>query len=81
MRAADPEHITFAGPAELPLDIANTVDRVTGNPFERYRRSYGVCDHSGRKLWFGRKACIGEHVCGFQAIRIVGPRPQTCFSC
>src|SRR3954453_22760043 len=30
-------------------------------------------DHSRRKLWFGCKAGIGGHVCGFQAIWIVGP--------
>src|ERR1700682_1518041 len=29
--------------------------------------------HSRRKLWFGRKAGIGGHVCGFQTIWIVGP--------
>ena len=32
-----------------------------------------ACDHSRRKLWFGRKAGIGGHVCGFEASWIVGP--------
>src|SRR6266481_1294863 len=73
MRAADPEYIAFACPTQLLLDIANTVDGVTSNPFEWYRRGHGGCDHSRRELWFGRKADIGGHVCGFQAIRIVGP--------
>src|SRR3982075_3506544 len=73
MRAADPEYIAFACPTQLLLDIANTVDGVTRNPFEWYRRGHGGCDHSRRELWFGRKADIGGHVCGFQAIRIVGP--------
>src|ERR1700704_2918890 len=32
-----------------------------------------MCNHSRRKLWFGRKADVGRHVCGLQAIWIVGP--------
>src|SRR5260370_1757320 len=55
------------------FDVANTIDCITGNPLEWYRRGYRACDHSRRKLWFGRKAGIGGHVCGFQAIWIVGP--------
>src|SRR5260370_25778342 len=55
------------------FDGGNTVDRITGNPLEWYRRGYRACDHPRRKLWFGRKADIGGHVCGFQAIRIGGP--------
>src|SRR5260370_7916951 len=55
------------------FDIANTVDGVTSNPLEWYGRGYGACDHSRRKLWLGRKAGIGGHICGFQAIWIVGP--------
>src|SRR5471032_1370189 len=73
MSAADPEYIAFARSTQLLLDIANTVDGITGNPSEWYSRSYGACDHSRRELWFGRKADIGGHVCGFQAIWIVGP--------
>ena len=73
MSAADPEYIAFAGPAQLLFDLANTVDGVTGNPLEWYRRGYGAGDHSRRKLWFGRKADIGGHICGCQAIRIAGP--------
>src|SRR5260221_5855160 len=73
MSAADPEYIAFACPTQLLLDIANTVDGVTSNPLEWYRRGYGACDHSRRELWFGRKAGIGGHVCGFQAIWIVAP--------
>src|SRR3979409_2028634 len=73
MSAADPEYIAFACPTQLLRDIANTVDGVTGNPLEWYRRGHGACDHSRRELWFGRKADIGGHVCGFQAIWIVGP--------
>ena len=55
------------------FDIANTVDSVAGNPPEWYRHGDGVCNHSRGKLWFGRKADIGGHVCGFQTIWIVGP--------
>src|SRR5260370_27067468 len=55
------------------FDVANTVDGITGNPLEWYRRGYRACDHSRRKLWFGRKADIGRHICGFQTIWIVGP--------
>src|SRR3981189_1570155 len=73
MSAADPRHVACACPAWLLFDIANTVDGVTGHPLEWYRRGYGACDHSRRKLWFGRKAGIGGHVCSFQAIWIVGP--------
>src|SRR6195256_855700 len=73
MSAADPEYIAFACPTQLLRDIANTVDGVTSNPLEWYRRGHGACDHSRRKLWFGRKTGIGGHICGFQAIRIVGP--------
>src|SRR5882762_2683413 len=73
MSAADPEHIAFACLAQLLFDISNTVDGITGNPLEWYRRGYGACDHCRRKLWFGRKACVGRHVCGFQTIGIVGP--------
>jgi hypothetical protein len=57
----------------LLFDVANTVDGITGNPLEWYRRGYRACDHSRRKLWFGRKADIGRHICGFQTIWIVGP--------
>src|SRR5712692_132298 len=55
------------------FDVANTIDCITGNPLEWYRRGYRACDHPRRKLWFGRKAGIGGHVCGFQAIWIGGP--------
>src|SRR6202048_3244665 len=73
MSAADPEHVAFACPAQLLFDIANTVDSITSNPLEWYRRGYGACDHSRCKLWLGRKAGTGGHVCGFQTIWIVGP--------
>ena len=73
MSAADPKHVAFACPTELLFDIANTVDGITGNPLEWYRRGYGARNHSRRKLWFGRKAYIGRHIGGFQTIRIVGP--------
>src|SRR5436853_4032272 len=73
MSAADPEYIAFSCPAQVLFDIANTVDSVASKPLERYGRGYGACNHSRRKLWFGRKAGIGGHVCGFQAIWIVGP--------
>src|SRR5476651_1261152 len=73
MSAADPEYIAFACSTQLLLDIADTVDGITGNPSEWYRRGYRACDHPRRKLWFGRKADIGRHVCGFQATWIVGP--------
>src|SRR5260370_34227614 len=73
MRAADPEHVAFAGPTQLLLDIANTVDGITGNPLEWYRRGYRACDHSRRKLWFGRKADIGRPISGFPTIWIRGP--------
>src|SRR6202166_4239719 len=73
MSAADPEHIALACATQLLLNIANTVDSIASNPLERDGRGYGACDHSRRKLWFGRKAGIGGNVCGFQAIWIVGP--------
>src|SRR5260370_18356011 len=57
----------------LLFDVADTIDCITGNPLEWYRRGYCACDHSRRKLWLGRKADIGRHICGFQTIRIVGP--------
>ena len=73
MSAADPEDIAFSCPAQLLFDLANTVDSIASNPLEWYRRGYGACNHSRRKLWFGRKAGIGGYVGGFQAIRIVSP--------
>ena len=73
MGAADPEYVALACATQLLLNIANTVDSIASNPFERDRRRYGACDHSRRKLWFGRKAGIGGHVCGFEATWIVGP--------
>ena len=73
MRAADPEDIAFACATQLLFDVTDTVDRIACNPLEWDRRSHGACDHSRRKLWFGCKAGIGGHVCGFQAIWIVGP--------
>ena len=73
MSALDAKYVAFTRLAELLFDVANTVDGITGNPFERYRRGYRACDHSRCKLWFGRKAGIGGHVCGFQTIWIVGP--------
>src|SRR5882762_8493128 len=73
MSAADPEHIAFACLAQLLFDISDTVDRIGSNPLEWHSRGYGACDHCRRKLWFGRKACVGRHVCGFQTIGIVGP--------
>jgi hypothetical protein len=57
----------------LLFDIADTVDSIGGNPVEWHGRGYGACNHCRGKLWFGRKAGIGRHVCGFQAIWIVGP--------
>src|SRR6267378_1896654 len=57
----------------LLFDISDTVDRIGSNPLEWHSRGYGACDHCRRKLWFGRKACVGRHVCGFQTIGIVGP--------
>src|SRR4051812_20250883 len=71
--AADPEYIAFSCPAQLLFDIAHTVDSIASNPFEWHGRRYGACNHSGRKLWFGRKVGIERHVGCFQAIRIVGP--------
>src|SRR5260370_7249691 len=73
MRAADPENIAFACATQLLFNVTDTVDRIACNPLEWYRRGYGACDHSRRKLWFGRKAGIGGHICGFQTIWIVGP--------
>src|SRR3984893_15013567 len=73
MGAADPEYIAFACATQLLFDIANTIDSIASNPLEWDSRGYGTCDHSGRKLWLGRKAGIGGHVCGFQPIWIVGP--------
>src|SRR5206468_5094157 len=55
------------------FDGANAIDGVTGNPFEWDRRGYHACDHSRRKLWFGRKADTGMHIGRFQTIWIVGP--------
>src|SRR5713101_5171625 len=57
----------------LLLDISDTVDRIGSYPLEWHSRGYRACDHSRRKLWFGRKADIGRHTCGFQTIWIVGP--------
>ncbi len=71
--AADPKHMAFACPTQLLLDVANTVDCIAGNPPEWYRCGYRARDHSCRKLWFGREACVGRHVCRYQTIRIVGP--------
>src|SRR5450631_2900193 len=73
MSAADSEHIAFACLAELLFDIADTVDRIGSYPLEWHSRGYRACDHSRRKLWFGRKARVGRHVRGFQTIWIVGP--------
>src|SRR5271168_4413250 len=73
MSAVDSEHIAFACMAELLFDISDTVDRIASNPLEWHSRGYRACDHSRRKLWFGRKARVGRHVCGFQTIWIVGP--------
>src|SRR5260370_23626913 len=73
MSTADPEYVALACATQLLLNIANTVHSIASNPLERDRRGYGACDHSRRKLWFGRKAGIGGHVCGFEAIWIVGP--------
>src|SRR5260370_18394565 len=73
MRAADPEDIAFACATQLLFDVTDTVDRIACNPLEWDRRGHGACNHSRRKLWFGRKAGIGGHVCGFQASWIVGP--------
>jgi hypothetical protein len=53
MSAIDAEHIAFAGPTQLPLDIADTVDGITGNPLEWYGRGYGARHHSRRKPGFG----------------------------
>ena len=50
MRATDPEHIAFARPTESLFNIANTVDGITGNPLEGYRRGYRACDHSCRNF-------------------------------
>src|SRR6266478_2345178 len=73
MRAADPEDIAFACATQLLFDVTDTVDRIACNPFEWDRRGHGACNHSRRKLWFGRKAGIGGHVCGLEARWIVGP--------
>src|ERR1700747_2383107 len=73
MSAADSEHIAFACQAQLLFDISDAVDRIGSNSFEGHCRDYGACDHCRRKLWFGRKACVGRHICGFQTIWILGP--------
>src|SRR3981189_3952109 len=73
MRAADPEDIAFACATQFLFDVTDTVDRIACNPLEWDRRGHGACDHSRRKLWLGRKAGIGRHICGFQTIWIVGP--------
>src|SRR6266481_77785 len=73
MSAADSEYIAFACLAQLLFDVTDTVDRIASHPLEWDRRRYGACNHSRRKLWLGCEAGIGGHVCGFQAIWIVGP--------
>src|ERR1700730_18465345 len=73
MSPAAPKQVAFAWVRVLLFDIANTVYGITGNPLEWYRRGYRARDHSRRKLWFGRKADIGRHICSFQTIWIVGP--------
>lgn len=73
MRAPDPEDIAFARATQLLFDVTDTVDHIACNPLEWNRRSHGASDHYRRKLWFGCKAGIERHVCGFQAIWIVGP--------
>jgi hypothetical protein len=73
MSAADPEHIVFACFAELLFDIANTVDSIANDPLEWDGCGYGACNHSRRKLWFGPKASVQGHVCGFETSRIVSP--------
>src|SRR3977135_124176 len=73
MRAADPQDIAFACATQLLFDVTDTVDRIACNPLEWDRRGYGTCDHSRCKLWVGRKADVARHVCGVQAIWIVGP--------
>ena len=66
MSAADAEDIAFASSAQLLFDIANTIDSIARNPPEWCRRGYGACDHARCKLWLGRKADTGRHICGFQ---------------
>src|SRR5258708_29383108 len=73
MSAANPEQIAFACLTWLLHDISDTVDRIGSYPLEWHSRGYRACDHSRRKLWFGRKARAGRHVCGLQTIWIVGP--------
>ena len=50
MSTADPKHVTFAGPTQLLFDIANTVDGITGNPLEWYRRGYRARSFSSQAL-------------------------------
>jgi hypothetical protein len=59
MSAVDPEHIAFACATQLLFDVANTIDGIASNPLEWDGRGYGACNHSRRKLWFGRKADVG----------------------
>src|SRR6202162_2343958 len=72
MIGIEPEYIAFPGLAEVPLDIADPIDAIAGNPTERHASRKGALDHLDRKLRLGRKSDVVRHIGGRKASRIVG---------
>jgi hypothetical protein len=73
MIGIDAKHISFAGSAQVPLNLANAVHRIGRNPAERHARCVRARDHPGRQLRLGREANIARHRGSLQTRRIVGP--------
>ena len=67
------QHIALAGPAQLHLDSAHTIDRVSGHPVERYTRRNRPRDHLGCDLRLGDKAHITRHMSCFPPLRTLDP--------
>lgn len=50
MIGGDAEHIAFASLAQIPLDVADAVDRIACDPGEGDARRNGARDHLRGKL-------------------------------
>jgi hypothetical protein len=58
---------------QVPLDVANAVNGVRGDPAEWPNGAYGALDHGRRKLRLGREGNVAGNVGGFQTNLIIGP--------
>ena len=61
MVGGNAKHVTLACTAQRPLDVANAIDAIGGDPGERRARRQSALDHGQRKCWLVAKLARPAH--------------------